>query len=103
MRTVLTPAARRDIVLQAAYLAEDAYPSVALRFIHAAKQTVGWVGRHPSVGSAILSRDTRLNGMRRWPIKGFEAVWIYYQTIPPLVRIVRVLHGRRDVRRMLRL
>jgi hypothetical protein len=36
-----------------------------------------------------------------WPVKGFEAIRIYYVEVPGCLRVVRILHGKRDVRRIL--
>ena len=41
-------------------------------------------------------------GLRSWPVKGFEPIRIYYVEVPGCLRVVRVLHGKRNVRRILR-
>ena len=33
--------------------------------------------------------------------KGFEAIRIYYLEVPGRLRVVRILHGKRNVRRIL--
>jgi hypothetical protein len=42
------------------------------------------------------------SGLRSWPVKGFEAIRIYYVEDPGSLRVVRILHGKRDVRRILK-
>jgi len=41
-------------------------------------------------------------GLRSWPVKGFEATRIDYIEAEDRLRLIRVLHGKRDVRRILR-
>jgi len=47
-----------------------------------------------------LSREA-LRGMRSWPVKGFEDVRVYYLAHEGGVRVVRVLHGKRDINSIL--
>jgi plasmid stabilization system protein ParE len=42
-----------------------------------------------------------VSGLRSWPVKGFEAIRIFYVEGPGRVRVVRVLHSNRNVRRIL--
>ena len=41
-----------------------------------------------------------ITGLRSWPLKGFEPIRIYYVEVPGCLRVVRVLHGKRNVRRI---
>jgi toxin ParE1/3/4 len=41
-------------------------------------------------------------GLRSWPIKGFEATRIYYIEADGVLLVLRILHGKRNVRRVLR-
>jgi plasmid stabilization system protein ParE len=41
-------------------------------------------------------------GLRSWPVKGFEEIYIFYVTEGQMVRIIRVLHGKRDLGRILK-
>ena len=43
-----------------------------------------------------------VTGLRSWPVKGFETIRIYYLKLPGRLRVLRILHGKRDVRRILR-
>jgi len=40
-------------------------------------------------------------GLRSWPVKDFSAIRVYYLTSEKMLRIVRVLHGQRDINPML--
>ena len=37
----------------------------------------------------------------RWPVAGFEAIRIYYLLDKDTIRVIRILHGKRDVKRIL--
>lgn len=43
-----------------------------------------------------------ISGLRSWPVNGFEAFRIYYLDTPGALRVVRILHGKRGVRRILK-
>ena len=38
---------------------------------------------------------------RSWPVAGFEAIRIYYLLDEDAIRVIRILHGKRDVKRIL--
>jgi toxin ParE1/3/4 len=96
-------AARDDILRQFRYyLIEQKVPDVALRFLAAAEEAIRAVANDPGIGSPRLFPDAKLTGLRSWPVPGFEDIRVYYLEQADTVRIVRVLHGKRDVRRILR-
>jgi len=39
--------------------------------------------------------------MRSWPVKGFSVIRVYYLVSRGAVRVVRVLHGKRDIKSIL--
>ena len=41
-------------------------------------------------------------GLRSWPVKGFESTRIYYLEDDGKLKIVRILHGKRLVRIILK-
>lgn len=43
-----------------------------------------------------------LAGLRSWAVKGFEDMRIYYTVQDDMLRIVRVLHGKRDINKILK-
>jgi plasmid stabilization system protein ParE len=75
MKVVFTPAARRDVLLHAVYLAHESFPSVAARFIDAVKRSLAVLAQNPRMGPAVHA--PQLHGIRRWPVKGFPVIWIY--------------------------
>jgi len=55
----------------------------------------------PDIGSRREFKNPLLAGLRSWPVPGFTAIRIYYIHAGGSVRIVRVLHGKRDVHSLL--
>jgi plasmid stabilization system protein ParE len=49
----------------------------------------------------IPDDNPRLQNLRSWPVTGFEAIRIYYALEEEAIQVVRILHGKRDVRRIL--
>jgi plasmid stabilization system protein ParE len=54
------------------------------------------------VGPKYSSSNPRLQDLRSWPVVGFEAIRIYYALDEDSMHIIRVLHGKRDLKRILR-
>lgn len=103
MKRFVRTAAQDDIRRQFRYyLVHEDAPEVAWKFLDAAEEAIQFVVRNPQLGSPRFFPNKTLKGLRAWPIAGFEDIWIYYVLTPEVVRIVRVLHGKRDLARILR-
>lgn len=102
MKVLYRQAAADDIVRQFRYylLAADV-PEVALRFREAVRRTVQSLRGHPQVAPRYSSDNPRLQNLRTWPVAGFEAIRIYYLLEKDAMHILRILHGKRDARRIL--
>jgi toxin ParE1/3/4 len=70
-------------------------PAAALRFIDAFKSTVEQLSRMPEIGRA--RPDLGAPETRSWRVKGFRKYLIFYEAFPDRVRLLRVLHGARDL------
>jgi plasmid stabilization system protein ParE len=46
-------------------------------------------------------RNPQLRDLRFWPVAGFETIGVYYVVDSDAIRVIRILHGKRDVRRIL--
>jgi hypothetical protein len=57
--------------------------------------------QNPHVGPRYSSSNPRIQNLRSWPIAGFEAIRIYYALEEDAMHVIRILHGKRDVRRIL--
>jgi len=94
------PRAEGDIIRQFRYyLVEQEAPMTAMRFREAVIESVKHLQPHPPIGSLFPGS---IPGLRSWPVKGFEMIRIYYFEAPGCLRVVRVLHGKREVRRILK-
>jgi plasmid stabilization system protein ParE len=92
-------AAEDDIVRQFRYyLVELDLPKIAVRFKEAVVRTVRLARQRPAAGARFVLENPRLRGLRSWPVVGFESLRIYYLVNGGAVYIVRVLHGKRDVK-----
>jgi plasmid stabilization system protein ParE len=92
---VLTPAAEGDILDILEYI-ERENPAAATRVFEALRDAMRLIAERPAVGHT--RKDLADEGVRFWPV--FSYLVIYRPDTSP-VQIVRVLHGKRDVRRLL--
>jgi toxin ParE1/3/4 len=89
-------AAKRDLVEQFVYLAEESGLDTAERFLTNAEASFNDLARQPMIGAPLTLRHPDLVGIRKWPITDFENHLIFYLPHPDGVTIVRVLHAARD-------
>lgn len=101
MKLVIRPAAKQDILRQFLYLLDKEAPEAAARFIEAVDRSILILSRRPRIGAPKKLKNPRLAGLRRWPVAGFEVIGIYYLLMKDTLRIVRILHGKRDIDRIL--
>ncbi|MGD1104316.1 MAG: type II toxin-antitoxin system RelE/ParE family toxin [Terriglobia bacterium] len=102
MKVSYRQAARDDVVRQFRYyLVTLNLPDVAVRFRTAVRQTVQSLQQHPLVGPRCRSSNPQLQTLRTWAVAGFEAIRIYYLLDEDTLRVIRILHGKRDVKRIL--
>jgi len=99
VKVELFPRAEADIIRQFRYyLVDQDTPLIAVRFREAVIESISQLKAHPRIGS--LFRGS-ISGLRSWPVKGFDMIRIYYLDGPSRLRVVRVLHGKRDIRQIL--
>ena len=92
--------AKRDLIEQFVWYAENASLEVAQRFLRAADTTLDRLAKVPESGIPVLTQREELHGMRRWPVKGFEKMLLFYFPLSNGVDLVRVVHGSRDLARL---
>jgi plasmid stabilization system protein ParE len=102
VKFVVRSDARKDILRQFEYyhIEKDA-ETVANRFMVAVQAAISQVCRHPGIGAPKTLENTKLAGLRSWPVKGFSEIRVYYLVSKEVVRIIRVLHGKRDIQSLL--
>jgi toxin ParE1/3/4 len=101
LKRVVLPAARADIVRQVIYFSENGQEFVAERFLAATQAAIAALCHTPNAGPPRPMRNPRLAGLRTWSVYGFDDIKVYYLVGNDEVRIVRILHGRRDIDRIL--
>ncbi len=90
-RVLKKPAAVRDLIANGGHIARDNFT--------AAERTFAELARHPHMGRE--RHFQRRPGLRSWHVDGFDDYLIFYRPIADGVEIYRVLHGARDLRRLL--
>lgn len=91
-----------DVVRQFRYyLVTLNLPQVAIRFRDSVRRTVEGLRQRPLVGSRHGSSNPQFENLRSWPVAGFEAIRIYYLVDDDTIRIIRILHGKRDLKHIL--
>lgn len=102
MKVVYQESASDDVVRQFRYyLLTLNLSEIAVRFEDSVRRTIQELRRHPQIGAHYQSTNPKLENVRAWPVTGFEAVRIYYVIEKDLIRIIRVLHSKRDVKSIL--
>lgn len=102
MKLLYRRSASADVIRQFRYyFTTENSPGLAIRFREAVRLTIASLGQHPLVGPRYRSSNPQLQDMRSWPVAGFEAIRIYYIPSNNLIQIIRILHGKRDLKRIL--
>ena len=95
-------AARDDLIRQFRYyLVAVEAPATALRFRQAVRLTIEVLRRHPRIGRLCELRNPALAELRWWPVTGFAFMRIYYLPGEDELKVLRILHSKRDVERLL--
>jgi toxin ParE1/3/4 len=97
VKFVIRPAAREDILRQYEYYLSEANETVAARFLNAVEFAIGQVCGSSGIGAQKILANSKLAGLRSWPVRGFSEIRVYYLVLEKKVRVVRVLHGKRDI------
>jgi toxin ParE1/3/4 len=99
-RVAIRPAADRDLDDHYDYLAGDSLDA-AMRLLEAARAAFDELLQMPGIGRPRLLQNPRLAGLRQWAIRGFPSYLIFYRGTDEGIEVVRVLHGARDIERIL--
>jgi plasmid stabilization system protein ParE len=96
----LTPLAKADIFQIWCYIAGD-NETAADRVEQAIYDACAFVAEVPSRGHSRPDLTSR--SLRFWTLTRYPSYTIVYQPETPLLRVVAVLHGKRNIRRILKL
>ena len=91
--------AKDDILRQFRYYLLLGASGAAGRFLDA---SVGSLCQMPEMGAPKHTKNPVLTGLRSWAVQGFEDIRIYYVIQGDVLRVVRVLHGKRDINKILK-
>ena len=93
--------AEQDIDEETVYLAREASVEVGIRFFDAVQESFQSLLGMPGMGKIKPVNNLRLPELRQWPVNGFEKYLIFYHPKSEGIEIIRVLHGARDIDRIL--
>jgi toxin ParE1/3/4 len=96
----LNPQVVSDLLEVAEYIALD-NEEAAHHFLVAANEAFEQLAANPFLGAKRNFRNPRHSGIRAWTIPAFENYVAFYQPFDGGVYIVRLLHGARDIERLL--
>lgn len=96
----IRPQAQAEIDDHAEFIALDS-PDAGRRFLAAIERTFEALLNLPHLGAAWVSRDPRLRGVRRHPVKDFRNHLVFYRPIEEGIEILHVFHGAQNIPRLL--
>jgi toxin ParE1/3/4 len=94
-RYLIRPKADAVLDQQALYLAENASPEIAHRFLIAAHETFTLLAGHPEIGWLPRLKHPDIASLRTFRISGFERMVVLYRPMTDGVEIVRVIMAHR--------
>jgi toxin ParE1/3/4 len=94
-------AAVSDILEQADWYTAQSGRALARRWEQAVTSSLMRVVRNPKLGSRCAFRSVELRDIRRMSVAGFPKHLIFYRFDEVEVWILRVVHGARDLERLL--
>ena len=95
------PDAAEDLVRHGEYYVRQGSPETASRFLRAADAAFKLLAPMPEMGAPRAYPNRKLSGLRMWPIRGFPEHLIFYRPTQHGIEVVRVLHAKRDIERLL--
>ena len=98
-RCIVSDPAELDLRDCALYIGQD-NAQAAIRFLDAADETFKRLADFPGSGAPYEAISQAFHGMRRSHVSGFEKYLIFYVQVPEGIKVVRVIHGSRDIERI---
>lgn len=72
-------------------------PELVSRFLGALEETLTFLVENPEVGKPRESQEARMQGIRSWAVRAFSSYLVFYTVTHDGLRVVRLLHGARDL------
>jgi plasmid stabilization system protein ParE len=101
LRIVLKPAVADDLRQIIDYL-DQHNVDASDRWLQAVFAALEDLAQMPGKGSPKRYRTKQLEGVRSWLVPGFRNYVIFYQASDEALTVLGVVHGARDVRKLLR-
>jgi toxin ParE1/3/4 len=101
VKAVIRPKAKDDILNQFRYYLQQDALDAGERFLDAVDDSIEALLRMPALGAPKAFSNQVLAGLRSWAVKGFEDILIFYVVRCETLLVVRVLHGRREIPKIL--
>jgi toxin ParE1/3/4 len=95
-RVIIRPEADRDLDDIADYL-DQSSRQAGRRFYQAAQSAFRQLAGMPRLGTPYMTDNPELAGLRCWRTPSFPKYIIFYLPLDDGVRVVRILHGSRDI------
>jgi plasmid stabilization system protein ParE len=70
--------------------------------MEAVEASIDQLERMPNIGAPRELPKQSLSGLRFGPVKEFDELLIFYLVEGATVRVIRILHGKRDIGRILK-
>jgi plasmid stabilization system protein ParE len=96
VRVIVSELAELDVLATVEFMAARS-PQAGSNFYRGLDASFALLAEQPGMGRVCEFRQPRLRAVRWWPVKGFESHLIVYDAEPGAIRILRVLHGSRDL------
>jgi len=96
-RLTFSDLAVADVLEQADWYQAQADWKLAQRWERAVTFTLLRIARAPHVGAPCRFQADQLRGTRRLPVTGFPRHLLFYQFREDEIRVLRVVHGARDL------
>lgn len=93
---IVAPEAEQDLDDIKAYLTEEAGAHIARQVLKQIKNAVVFLSRTPGAGHS--REDLTSAAVKFWPVYSYQ---IIYKPTPRPIEIVRIVHGSRDMGRLL--
>src|SRR5436190_1244724 len=93
--------ARQDLIDIFRYYAREAGLKTARRFLAQAEATFGRLAGQPGMGTRYQPENAAFKEIRFFPISRFKKYLVFYRPSADGIEIARVLHGARDIPRIL--
>jgi toxin ParE1/3/4 len=96
IRQEILPEAEADVNELAIYFGEQASVDTAIRFMQNFYAEVSLLASFPGMGIACHFKRFDVATVRRFPIKRFRKLLVFYRPVPGGIEVVRVLHASRN-------